>query len=158
MPRETNAAAATPETLPGLQPMGFVCCKCGEATLDKRLGKQCFDVKCGHERCGDSCQIFDRAGRFWKRQFLVPISWVCACGRAHSVVDSLVSRLTRPVCPCGMPAFLALYNTAGRRCKGLTISSPFTLDTADDAEELLSYLESTPWGSCIRIERETPKI
>lgn len=150
-----DAAAGPPETLPGLELMGFVCCKCGEATLGNKLGKRCFDDKCGHERCVGSCQVFDRAGRLWRRQFAVPISWVCTCGRAHSVVGSLASRLTRPVCPCRAPAFLALYNTTGRLCNGLTIKSPFTVSTADHVTQLLSYLESTPWGSCIKLERET---
>lgn len=156
MSSNTNFTAVIPETLPGLQLMGFVCCKCGEATLDKKLSQRCFDNKCRHERCSDSCQIFDRAGRVWKRQHLVPISWLCVCGRAHSVVDTIVSRPTR-VCPCGKPGFVALYNTTGRLCKGLTISSPFALNTTNDAKQLLSFLESTSWGSCIQLEREEHK-
>lgn len=150
----TDVVLAPPETLLGLELMGFVCCKCGEATLDEKLNKGCFDERCGHERCVNSCQLFDRAGRLWKRQFSVPVSWLCVCGRAHSVVDSLVSRLTRSVCPCINPAFVALYNTTGRLCKCLTINRPFALNTADDANKLLLYLESTPWGSCIQLEQE----
>lgn len=146
MSSDTKATAAVPETLPGLQLMGFICCKCGEATLDKKFSERCFDSKCGHARCSDSCQIFDRAGRLWKRQFLVPISWLCVCGRVHSVLDTLVSRLTRPICPYVTPGFAALYNTTGRLCKGLTISSPFPLNTTNDAKQLLLLLESTPWG------------
>lgn len=155
MSSNTNAAAEVPETLPGRELMGFVCCKCGEATLDKKLGEMCFDNKCGHERCSDSCQVFDRAGRLWKRQFKIPISWVCVCGRAHAVVESLVvSQLTGPICPCVTPGFVALYSTTGRLCKGLTINSPFPLNTTNDAKQLLSYLERTPWGPCIQLERE----
>lgn len=150
----TGVVSAPPETLPGLELMGFICCKCGEATLDERLRKECFDSKCGHQRCISTCQIFDRAGRLWKRQFSVPISWICICGRAHSVVDSLVNELVTPICPCIRPAFLALYNTTGRLCKGLSINSPFTINTADDAKQLLSNLERTSWGSCIQLERE----
>lgn len=154
MSGNANAGVEIPETLPGLSPMGFVCCKCGKATLDKKLSERCFDNKCGHERCSDLCQIFDRAGRLWKRQFSVPISWLCVCGRVHSVMDTLVSRLTRPICLCVTPGFAALYNTTGRLCKGLTISSPPPLNTTNDAKQLLSFLDSTPWGSCIQLERE----
>lgn len=149
-----GVVAAPPETLPGLEPMGFVCCKCGEATLEEKLGKECFDSQCGHERCASSCQIFDRAGRLWKRQFAVPITWICICGRTHAVVDSLANGLGRPSCLCLAPAFLALYNTTGRLCKGLFINSPFTLNTANDAQKLLSCLEKSSWGSCIQLERE----
>lgn len=150
----SGVVAVPPETLPGLELMGFICCKCGEVTLDEKLRMECFDSKCGHERCANTCQIFDRAGRLWERQSRVPISWACICGRAHSVVDSLVDGLATSICPCNTPAFLALYNTTGRRCKGLTISSPFTLNTADDVKKLLKYLERTPWGSCIQSEQE----
>lgn len=149
----SGIVAVPPETLPGLEIMGFICCKCGEATLDEKLRTECFDSKCGHKRCTNTCQIFDRAGRLWKRQFSVPISWVCICGRAHSVVDSLANGISP--CPCNTPAFLALYNTTGRRCRGLTISSPFALNTADDVNQLLSNLERTSWGICIQSERES---
>lgn len=149
----TNAVSivsAPPERLPGLGLMGFICCKCSEATLDKKLGR-CFDAKCGHQRCLSSCVIFDEAGRMWKKQFAIPISWICVCGRSHSVVGSLIGRSTRPVC-CSTPAFLALYSTTGRLCKGLKLSCPFTLGTAVDITRLVLYLRRTPWGSCIDLE------
>lgn len=151
-------ATVPPEHLPGIRIMGFECCHCNQVTLDNLLGK-CYDEQCSHGFCL-GCTVIDRAGRLWNKQLKVPISWLCQCGSVHPVGETLVAnetgKLTKPVCSCKEPSFIAMYNTYGRLCKDLqlSISLPSALNTAEAVQTLISELEKTSYGPCIRLNRE----
>ncbi|ROV93159.1 hypothetical protein VMCG_08724 [Cytospora schulzeri] len=154
-------AIATPESLPGIRILGFECCRCNGVSLTNSLAK-CDDEQCSHKYC-HGCTVIDRAGRLWDKKLCVQVHWLCQCGSARPVIDTLVvdetGKLAKPVCSCQDPAFLALYNTYGRLCKNMRLSVvlPFALNTAHDVQSLVAELDGTSYGPCLRVEREANK-
>jgi hypothetical protein len=155
-------ATVAPERLPGISILGFECCHCNGVSLTNSLGR-CDGGQCSHKFCLD-CTVIDRAGRLQDKKLGVHVHWLCQCGSARSVVDTLVvdetGKLAKPVCSCQDPAFLAIYNTYGRLCKNvrLSIVLPFALNTAADVQALIVELDRTSYGPCLRVEREARNI